>query len=96
MIIFVGDLEDCRAIESRLNHDFAPLSVLAPQFQLPAVFVLPVLIQINQKRETPNETGRVSHVAVDVNIELSAPRDTMVSASLQVRVGQQLPNSRNL
>jgi hypothetical protein len=96
MIVFVGDLEDCRAIENRFNADFSAASVLAPQFQLPAVFVFPVLVEINQKRETPDQTGRVSHVAVDVDIELSAPRNQMVPTSLQVGVGQQLPYPRDL
>src|SRR6266849_5795423 len=95
MVIFVGDLEDCRAIESWFDDHFAPLSVFAPQFQLPTVFAFPVFVQVNQKRKTPNEPGRVSCVTVDMNIELPAPRNEMVSGSLQVGIGQQLPNPRN-
>ena len=91
MIVCVGDLENRRSVESRFDNHLAPFSILAPQFQLPAVLVLPAFVQVNQKRKAPNEPRRVGCIAVHMNIELSAPWNKMVPGPLQVGIGQQLP-----
>jgi len=89
MKIFVGDLENCRAIElgSILTSQLFPSCSTIP---MPTVLRFPALVQVNQEGKTPNHPNRISQIAVDMTIELSASRNNMVSTPLQVRIGQQL------
>src|SRR5438477_826235 len=96
VIAALTDFENCRPVEQRLYGNFAFRPFRVPQLQLPAVFMLPVFIEINNQRNTPQKPGFVGCVAITMNIEFGSCRHQAVSAALQIWVRQQPPDSRHL
>src|SRR5579862_3616210 len=88
--------EDGASVEDRQNLLLATGNVLVPELEVTAVFLFPILVQIQEEVQTPVETVCGVVREVDVDAQFSAALDAVEATSHELRVGDQFRNIRQL
>lgn len=83
----VCGVEDDAAVEKGQNF-FAELGhIFVPEFEVSAVFLLPILVQVDQQVETPIELEAIVTAKVNVHLEIASWLNLMQSTPFKVWIG---------
>ena len=85
--------KNSKSIKYRQNPSFAPRNVAVPEFQMTAIFLAPVLIQVNQYIKTSIEIEARMFVEVSMDGELASAPDLMKAAPVKTRIGYKIGDS---
>src|SRR3990167_3099896 len=93
--VFAGGGKDGQPVENRQDLVTAERRVLVPQFQITAVFLFPVLVQVQQDVDAPVQKGGVVVIEVGVEFEQTPSADLVQTTTTQCRIGNQVRNARD-
>src|SRR5713101_8304008 len=95
-VTMIGEVcgpENHKSIEHRQNLRLAPGHITVPELKMTAIFLAPILVQVEQHIEAPVETVTRMLVKVGMDCELSPPHDLVKPAPVEARIGHQIGDS---